>query len=89
MTDAEIKVPSVENSKLTNVFSFKAWSRSKYSVACFDHYHNYFPNPNFYLPSPFTFIQILYFLTAISWAKAVVYFSHGIKQAILLVVTMN
>ena len=35
--DAEIKVPSVENSELTNVLPFKAWSRSDYSHACFAH----------------------------------------------------
>ena len=34
-TDAEIKVPFADNPELSEVRSFKAWSYSEYSLACF------------------------------------------------------
>ena len=35
---------------------FKAWSRSKYSHACFTYCQRFFPGSNFYLSGLFTFI---------------------------------
>ena len=52
--------------------SFKAWSRSKYSHACFTYCQRFFPGSNFYLSGLFTFIFsktlkfFLFFSTAIN-----------------------
>ena len=47
---AEIKVPYVENPELWN-FPFKAWSRSKYSYACFSDCQEGFHSSVWYLSS--------------------------------------
>ena len=40
--DAEIKVPSGENTEL-KLFPFKAWSRSVYSHTCYAHCQTFLP----------------------------------------------
>ena len=40
--DAEIKVPSVENTELKG-FPFKAWSRSVYCYACYAYCQGFLP----------------------------------------------
>ena len=53
--DAENKVPSVENTELTNVlpFSIKAWGTSEYSHACFAHCQEFLPFQPSYFPRSF------------------------------------
>ena len=53
--DAEIKVPSIDQSSPS-----KAWSRSEYSHACFAHCQVFLHCPNFDLPGPFTFFFPLF-----------------------------
>ena len=53
--DAEVMIPFVENPELTEVSSFKAWSRpSEYSRACFAHCQEFLLCPNFDFPGPFS-----------------------------------
>ena len=51
--DAEVKVPSGENTELNN-FPFKAWSRSLYSHTCYAYCQGFLPY--FYPSGPFTCI---------------------------------
>ena len=66
--ETEIKVPSVENSELTNFFPRKAWRRSEYSHGCFAHCQEFLHCSNSYLhffsPNPLhTFSLLKFWLT--------------------------
>ena len=53
--DAEIKVPSGENTELTHS-PFKAWSKSVYSHTCYAYCQGFFYLAYFYTSGPFTCI---------------------------------
>ena len=53
--DAEIKVPSAENTELKRS-QFKTWNRSEYNQAFFAYCQGILPWTNFLLFGPFTFI---------------------------------
>ena len=82
--DAEIKVPSVENTELKG-FPFKTWSRSVYSHTCYAYWKGFFL-AYFYPSGPYTCIfsktSPEFFLCWL-WLTPVPVQAHRIKQATL------
>ena len=70
--DAEIKVPSGENTELKRS-PFKAWSRSVYSHACYADCHGFLPN----LFLPFRFIHLHFFKTSPNFFLCWLWLTHG------------